>query len=158
MLKSFSPASSLALLDAASALAQAGLERPGPGGRGLIGGGHATRLPPERREIGMMLQSCALFPIRTVFESVAGGLKIRKVEEPASIFLAGLAGGSNKLAGVLAGSYPRLPGGALFPLSAVRRPEGGRVKLEMAGASMVPAETGAGLEIPPQSLTLFGEI
>ena len=56
----------------------AGLERPDPGGRVLIGGRDVTMAPPERREIGMMFQSYALFPNMTVSENVAYGLKIRK--------------------------------------------------------------------------------
>jgi putative spermidine/putrescine transport system ATP-binding protein len=57
----------------------AGLERPDPGGRVLIGGVDVTGLPPERREIGMMFQNYALFPNMSVEANVGYGLKIRKV-------------------------------------------------------------------------------
>lgn len=36
------------------------------------------RLPPERRQMGMVFQSYAVWPHRTAFENVAFGLKIRK--------------------------------------------------------------------------------
>ncbi len=51
-------------------------------GRITIGGKDATRLPPEKRNLGMVFQSYALFPHMTVAENVAYGLKIRKVSEP----------------------------------------------------------------------------
>lgn len=48
-------------------------------GRITIGGKEATTLPPEKRNLGMVFQSYALFPHMTVAENVAYGLKIRKV-------------------------------------------------------------------------------
>jgi putative spermidine/putrescine transport system ATP-binding protein len=57
----------------------AGLERPDPGGRIMIDGLDVTRTPPERRGVGLMFQSYALFPTLDVFGNVAYGLKIRKV-------------------------------------------------------------------------------
>ena len=44
-----------------------------------IDGTDATALPPERRELGMVFQSYALFPHLTVAENVGYGLKLRKV-------------------------------------------------------------------------------
>ncbi|WP_269937897.1 ABC transporter ATP-binding protein [Arthrobacter sp. HY1533] len=51
-------------------------------GRITIGGKDATTLPPEKRNLGMVFQSYALFPHMTVAENVAYGLKIRKVAQP----------------------------------------------------------------------------
>ena len=55
----------------------AGHETP-DGGRVLLGGVDVTRLPPERRDIGMVFQSYALFPHLTVFGNVAFGLRARR--------------------------------------------------------------------------------
>ena len=57
----------------------AGLESPDPGGRVLFGGEDVTPLPIERRNIGMVFQSYALFPNMTVAENVAYGLRVRGV-------------------------------------------------------------------------------
>ncbi|GAA2431519.1 ABC transporter ATP-binding protein [Actinomadura vinacea] len=45
----------------------------------LLDGKDATRLPPERRNIGMVFQSYALFPHLTVEKNVAFGLRMRKL-------------------------------------------------------------------------------
>jgi putative spermidine/putrescine transport system ATP-binding protein len=45
----------------------------------LIGGKDATRTPPEKRNLGMVFQSYALFPHMSVAENVAYGLKVRRV-------------------------------------------------------------------------------
>ena len=45
----------------------------------MINGTDATRLPPEKRNLGMVFQSYALFPHLTVAENVGFGLKLRKV-------------------------------------------------------------------------------
>ena len=56
----------------------AGFEAP-DAGRLLIRGTDVTRVPPERRDTGMVFQNYALFPHRTVFENVAFGLRMRGV-------------------------------------------------------------------------------
>ncbi|MFD7024566.1 ABC transporter ATP-binding protein, partial [Promicromonospora sukumoe] len=43
-------------------------------GRILIDGQDATRTPPEKRDLGMVFQSYALFPHLTVADNVAYGL------------------------------------------------------------------------------------
>lgn len=48
-------------------------------GHVLLEGKDATQLPPDKRNIGMVFQSYALFPHMTVAENVAFGLKMRKV-------------------------------------------------------------------------------
>jgi iron(III) transport system ATP-binding protein len=65
----------------------AGLELPEQG-RIVIGGtpvldsAKRLSLPPERRNIGLVFQSYALWPHRTVAENVAFGLKLRGVAKP----------------------------------------------------------------------------
>lgn len=54
-----------------------GLERPDAGGRILFDGDDVTALPIEKRDIGMVFQSYALFPNMNVGENVAYGLKVR---------------------------------------------------------------------------------
>src|SRR5262245_18361575 len=56
----------------------AGLVEPDRG-RILIGDEDVTSLPPNRRGLGLVFQSYALFPHLTVFENVAFGLRRRKV-------------------------------------------------------------------------------
>jgi iron(III) transport system ATP-binding protein/putative spermidine/putrescine transport system ATP-binding protein len=56
----------------------AGLVEPS-GGRILIGSDDVTRLPPNKRGLGLVFQSYALFPHLTVYENVAFGLRRRKV-------------------------------------------------------------------------------
>src|SRR5205823_3606260 len=62
----------------------AGLERP-DGGVIRLGdlvvddAGRRVHLPPERRELGMVFQSYALWPHMTVWDNLAFGLKLRKV-------------------------------------------------------------------------------
>ena len=55
----------------------AGLELPDPGGKVLFDGKDMTSLPIERRNVGMVFQSYALFPNMTVAENIGYGLKIR---------------------------------------------------------------------------------
>lgn len=88
----------------------AGYTRP-TSGRILIDGNDVTRTPPEKRGLGMVFQSYALFPHMTVAENVAYGLKLRRTPRPErdarvaeSLELVGL--------GHLAGRKPRaLSGG-----------------------------------------------
>ncbi len=56
----------------------AGLVEP-TRGRILIGSDDVTTLPPNKRGLGLVFQSYALFPHMTVFENVAFGLRRRKV-------------------------------------------------------------------------------
>jgi putative spermidine/putrescine transport system ATP-binding protein len=58
----------------------AGLERPDPGGRVLFDNDDVTPLPIEKRHVGMVFQSYALFPNMTVAENVSYGLRIRGME------------------------------------------------------------------------------
>src|SRR5919197_6518394 len=55
----------------------AGLEAPDSGSV-IINGQDATRLPPQRRNVGFVFQHYAAFKHMTVFENVAFGLRIRK--------------------------------------------------------------------------------
>ena len=56
----------------------AGLVEPSQG-RVLIGADDVTGLPPNRRGLGLVFQSYALFPHLNVFENVAFGLRRRQV-------------------------------------------------------------------------------
>jgi len=56
----------------------AGFEEP-DAGRILIAGDEVTRMPAHRRDLGMIFQSYALFPHRTVAENVAFGLRMRRL-------------------------------------------------------------------------------
>lgn len=61
----------------------AGLETV-DGGRILLGGEDATRIPARRRRVGFVFQNYALFRHMTVFENVAFGLRARpRRERPA---------------------------------------------------------------------------
>ena len=57
----------------------AGLEIPDAGGRVLFDGNDMTSVPIERRNVGMVFQSYALFPNMTVADNIGYGLKIRGV-------------------------------------------------------------------------------
>jgi putative spermidine/putrescine transport system ATP-binding protein len=57
----------------------AGLELPDAGGRVLFDGKDMTSVPIERRNVGMVFQSYALFPNMTVADNIGYGLKIRGI-------------------------------------------------------------------------------
>ncbi len=57
----------------------AGLAEPDPGGRVLFGAEDVTRIPIERRQVGMVFQSYALFPNLDVAGNVGYGLRIRNI-------------------------------------------------------------------------------
>jgi putative spermidine/putrescine transport system ATP-binding protein len=57
----------------------AGLELPDAGGRVLFDGNDMTSVPIEKRNVGMVFQSYALFPNMTVADNIGYGLKIRGV-------------------------------------------------------------------------------
>jgi putative spermidine/putrescine transport system ATP-binding protein len=57
----------------------AGLDTPDVGGRVLFDGADMTSVPIERRNVGMVFQSYALFPNMTVADNIGYGLKIRGV-------------------------------------------------------------------------------
>ena len=57
----------------------AGLETPDAGGRILFDSNDMTSVPIEQRQVGMVFQSYALFPNRSVADNIGYGLKIRGV-------------------------------------------------------------------------------
>ncbi len=56
----------------------AGLEKPDAGGTVLFDGADVTSLPIEKRNVGMVFQSYALFPNMSVAENIGYGLRIRR--------------------------------------------------------------------------------
>ncbi|MFD2236499.1 ABC transporter ATP-binding protein [Aureimonas populi] len=87
----------------------AGLMTP-RGGTIRLGGRDITRVPANRRGVGLVFQSYALFPHLTVFENVAFGLRLRgagraEVERRVTAALAnvGLAGFATRLPRALSG-------------------------------------------------------
>ena len=50
-------------------------------GRISIGGRDVTYLPPRERKISMVFQSYAIFPHMNVFDNIAFGLKMSKMEK-----------------------------------------------------------------------------
>ena len=87
----------------------AGLERP-DAGRILIAGQDVERVPPWRRNLGMVFQHYAVFPHMTVAQNVSYGLRVRR-RPPAEIgdkvarllALVGLAGMAGKNVTLLSG-------------------------------------------------------
>ncbi len=63
----------------------AGLELPDVGGRVLFDGKDMTSVPIERRNVGMVFQSYALFPNMSVADNIGYGLKIRGVGKAVAI-------------------------------------------------------------------------
>ena len=87
----------------------AGFEHP-DSGRVHVGGKDITDLPVHRRDMGMVFQSYALFPHRTVAENVAFGLRMREVPKPeierrvaAALAQVALTGFENRKPGQLSG-------------------------------------------------------
>jgi spermidine/putrescine ABC transporter ATP-binding subunit len=58
----------------------AGFQRP-TSGRVLIGDKDVTQLAANRRDIGFVFQNYALFPHLSVFENVAYGLRVKRLDE-----------------------------------------------------------------------------
>lgn len=58
----------------------AGFESPSRG-RIILGGQDVTRLPPNRRNLGMVFQNYALFPHMTVAENIGFGLKMAGMDK-----------------------------------------------------------------------------
>lgn len=50
-------------------------------GKIIVGNEDVTNLAVEKRNIGMVFQSYALFPTMTVYDNIAFGLKVKKVEK-----------------------------------------------------------------------------
>ncbi len=55
-----------------------------------IDGRDVTRVPPSKRQVGLVFQSYALFPHLSVFENVAFGLRLRRERELEAKVMAGL--------------------------------------------------------------------
>jgi ABC-type Fe3+/spermidine/putrescine transport system ATPase subunit len=88
----------------------AGFEQP-TSGEILVRGESVVTRPPEKRDIGMVFQSYALFPHMTVFENVAFPLKTRRVAGPDVAKRVGEVLAAVRMAG-LGARYPRqLSGG-----------------------------------------------
>src|SRR5262245_35866930 len=56
----------------------AGLDQPDAGGKVLFDGADVTPLPIEKRNVGMVFQSYALFPNMSVAENIGYGLRVRR--------------------------------------------------------------------------------
>jgi spermidine/putrescine ABC transporter ATP-binding subunit len=87
----------------------AGLLQP-TAGRVMIAGQDVTDLEPRHRGMGVVFQSYALFPHRTVFQNVAFGLRMRKVPREeirtrvqAMLKLVGLPGVGDRLCDQISG-------------------------------------------------------
>ncbi len=79
-------------------------------GQVLVDGQDYTRLPPNRRDIGLVFQSYALFPHLSVFQNVAFGLRMRGLRGPEverrvreALALVDLAGYENRRPAQLSG-------------------------------------------------------
>ena len=61
----------------------AGLETP-DGGQVIVSGADITTAPPHQRDFGLMFQEYALFPHKNVFDNIAFGLRMKRLD-PQSI-------------------------------------------------------------------------
>jgi multiple sugar transport system ATP-binding protein len=66
-----------------------GLETPDEGeilidGKVIFSSDRGIRVPPGKRDIGMVFQSCALWPHMKVKDNIGFGLRVQKVDEPLS--------------------------------------------------------------------------
>lgn len=59
----------------------AGLESPDPGGKVFFGDEDVTATPIEKRNVGMVFQSYALFPNMNVAENIAYGLRVHRIDK-----------------------------------------------------------------------------
>ena len=50
-------------------------------GKVIVDGKDITNLPVEKRNIGMVFQSYALFPTMTVYDNIAFGMKVQKLQK-----------------------------------------------------------------------------
>lgn len=50
-------------------------------GKVIVGGNDVTNLSVEKRKIGMVFQSYALFPTMTVYDNIAFGMKVQKLSK-----------------------------------------------------------------------------
>ncbi|TDC86503.1 ABC transporter ATP-binding protein [Actinomadura sp. 7K507] len=87
----------------------AGLETA-TGGTIRLGGGDVTRVPPGRRDVGMVFQDYALFPHMTVLDNIAYPLRIKKLSRATryeraddAVRVLGLAGLEQRRPGELSG-------------------------------------------------------
>ncbi len=86
-------------------------------GKIIVNGKDYTRLPPHKRNMGIVFQSYALFPHLDVFNNIAFGLKMRKMSKSEIndkvkkvIELVGLAGFENRLPSQLSGGQQQRVG------------------------------------------------
>src|SRR6202021_473860 len=93
-------------------------------GRIMIGDEDVTRVPPRRRNIGMMFQNYALFPNMSVARNIAFGLKQRRASAPAI---------ARRVAELL--DLVRLPGRGDNPVDALSGGQQQRVALARALAA-----------------------
>ena len=59
----------------------AGLEEPDKGGQIIFNDEDVSKLQIEKRNVGMVFQSYALFPNMNVKENIGYGLKVRKLDK-----------------------------------------------------------------------------
>ncbi len=80
-------------------------------GRVLVGGTDISRLPPNRRRLGMVFQNYSLFPHMTIAENVGFGLKMARTPKPLIAAQVARALATVRLAGMDARYPNQLSGG-----------------------------------------------